>query len=404
MNKLHRPLVEAVVGALMQIFNENRQADKVIEYVLKSNKKWGARDRAFIAENTYEVVRWWRLLKFVGGPGCVRIESEASFYLILGCWFIIKKYDLPNWGEFSQIDKKSVLEKFEEAQKTRKIRESIPDWLDEIGEKELGEKWEAELAALNQQAPVVLRANTLKINKLQLQKTLKEQGIETHTVEGVKDALTLEKRANVFKSEAFKNGLFEVQDAGSQLITEFFEIESGQGLRAIDACAGAGGKTLHLAALMQNKGKIIAMDVEDWKLQELKRRAKRNDVQNVETKLIETKTIKRLKETADLLLLDVPCSGLGVIRRNPDAKWKMKPDFIENIKKTQAEIIKEYSQMLKRGGRMIYATCSILPSESEDQVKKFLSEYPDFQFIKEHRTSIAKDGFDGFYMALLERK
>ncbi len=400
--KYHRVLVEAIVFALQQIFNENRQADKVIEQVLKSNKKWGSRDRAFIAENTYEIVRWWRLLKFVSNINCVRVEEEALFWQIFGSWRVLQGDKLPEWNEFMKLNPKEILARKDEAKEIRKVRESIPDWLDTIGEQELGEKWEAELHAMNAQANVVLRVNTLKINKLDLKKSFREIGIDTETLLNVADALVLPKRANVFATELFKKGYFEVQDAGSQLIASFLDVQAG--MRVIDACAGAGGKTLHLATLMQNKGRIIAMDVEDYKLQELQRRAKRNGISNVETKLIEAKTIKRLRETADRLLLDVPCSGLGVLRRNPDAKWKLKNDFLEKIKTTQAEIITNYSKMLKHGGKMVYATCSILPSESEAQVQKFLSQNPDYQLIEEKRTSPAKDGFDGFYMALIERK
>jgi 16S rRNA (cytosine967-C5)-methyltransferase len=146
------------------------------------------------------------------------------------------------------------------------------------------------------------------------------------------------------------------------------------------------------------------MDVEEWKLNELKKRAKRNNVQNVETRLIDSKTIKRMKDSADRLLLDVPCSGLGVLRRNPDSKWKLKPEFIEQIRQTQHEILTNYSQILKKGGKMVYATCSILPSESEDQVKRFLKEQgSNWKFIEEKRISPVCDGFDGFYMAKLER-
>ncbi|MFN3852532.1 MAG: RsmB/NOP family class I SAM-dependent RNA methyltransferase [Spirosomataceae bacterium] len=398
--KLHRSLVEAVIYALQQIFQENRQADKVIEYVLKSNKKWGARDRGFIAENVYEIVRWWRKLNIEGNLG--ESSEMRFFWSIFANWLIINKIELPKWPEFEGINSSKILKSYEEGLKIRKIRESIPDWLDEVGSKELGENWDVELHALNQQAPVILRTNTLQMSRNQLQDYLSAMGIETETVAYLPEALILKKRTNVFSTELFKQGNFEVQDAGSQYIAPFLDVDAG--MRVVDACAGAGGKTLHLAALMQNKGRIISMDVEEWKLQELKRRAKRNNVQNVETRLIEPKTIKRMKDSADRLLLDVPCSGLGVLRRNPDAKWKLKPEFIENIKKTQYEILSNYSQILKKGGKMVYATCSILPSESEEQVQRFLKESQNqWKFIDEKRVSPANDGFDGFYMALLEK-
>jgi 16S rRNA (cytosine967-C5)-methyltransferase len=174
-------------------------------------------------------------------------------------------------------------------------------------------------------------------------------------------------------------------------------------MRVIDACAGAGGKTLHLASLMQGKGRIVSMDIEDFKLNELKRRARRNGIPNIETRLIEgAKTIKRLAESADRLLLDVPCSGLGVIRRNPDAKWKLNPEFIARVQETQAEILSTYPVMLKPGGLMVYATCSILPVENENQVQKFLEANPNFELIEEKHVW-PSEGFDGFYMALIKK-
>lgn len=400
MQKIHQPLMLALHRALQPIFNDRKQADKVIELTLKANKKWGARDRAFIAENTYEIVRWFRLLKFC--TELSKVQTEQQWWDIVVAWLLIKGYSPSVLAGYSSISAEKVRRKFEEAQVIRKVRESIPDWLDRLGEEELGDAWDAELKAMNQPADVFIRVNTLLTSLPQLQKLLVEEGIETEQVAGVMDALRLKKRSNIFRTSAFQNGLFEVQDAGSQLISEFLDVQSG--MRVIDACAGAGGKSLHIATQMKNKGKVISMDIEEWKLMELKKRAKRQQISSIETRLIEPKTIKRLQNSADRLLLDVPCSGLGVLRRNPDTKWKMNEAFIEQIKETQAEIIQQYVSMLKPDGQLVYATCSILPSESEVQVQKFLEKNTDFQLIEEKRTSPAKDGFDGFYMAKLSRR
>jgi len=162
---------------------------------------------------------------------------------------------------------------------------------------------------------------------------------------------------------------------------------------------------LHLAALMQNKGRIVAMDVEQRKLTELLKRVKRNGVDNIETKLIDAKTLLSLEAGADRLLLDVPCSGLGVIRRNPDSKWKLTPAFIDNLRKIQWKILSEYSSMLKKGGKMVFATCSLLPSESEAHIQRLLIEQADkWELLSERRTSPATDGYDGFYLACLLKK
>ena len=394
--RLHRGTSEAVIQSLRLIFEENKYADKVIEKVLKQNSKWGSRDRRFIAETTYDVVRWYRWFRELSQA------KGTDFWKLLGVWCILSGVDLPAWEEFEGLSRDAVLEREKRTMYSRKIRESIPDWLDELGEKELGkEKWEIELSALNELAPVVLRTNTLKISRPDLQARLDEEAVQTIVVDSYPDALVLEERQNIFGSPCFKEGLFEVQDAGSQAIAPFLRIAPG--MRVIDACAGAGGKTLHLAALMKNKGRIIAMDTEQWKLEELQKRARRAGVSNMEAKVIESgKTIKRQAGSADRLLLDVPCSGMGVLKRNPDAKWKLSIEFITKIRELQQHIIRDYCDMLKPGGLMVYSTCSIFPSENEEQVKSFLAEKKGFELVEEKHI-FPSEGFDGFYMALMKK-
>ena len=271
----------------------------------------------------------------------------------------------------------------------------------ELGEKSLGSRWLDEVRAMNSQAPTVLRVNSLKTDRKTLQKALKERQIKTKVLSKQQDALELEEKTNIFRTDDFQNGWFEVQDAGSQLIAPYLRVQPG--MRVVDACAGAGGKTLHLAALMENKGQIIAMDLYEWKLKELKRRAKRNNVQNVQTKVIEAKTIKRMENSADRLLIDAPCSGMGVLKRNPDAKWKLRPEFIDEITAIQEKILADYSKIIKVGGLMVYATCSILPQENEQQVEKFLANHPNYKLISDKMHYPSETNYDGFYMALIER-
>jgi 16S rRNA (cytosine967-C5)-methyltransferase len=396
--RLHRSTSEAVIQALQLIFEENRYADKVIEKVLKQNPRWGARDRRFIAETTYDIVRWYRWFRELTQA------KGTDYWKLLAAWCILSEVDLPDWDEFKDVSSADVLERDKRKMYSRKIRESIPDWLDELGERELGStKWDRELHALNEEAPVVLRVNTLKTTKESLQRTLQEENIDTVSLPAFPDAIILEERQNIFTTPAFKEGLFEVQDAGSQMISPFLNVEPG--LRVIDACAGAGGKTLHLASLMKNKGRIIAMDTEQWKLDELQKRARRAGVSNIETRLIESgKTIKRLANSADRLLLDVPCSGIGVLKRNPDAKWKLSIPFVDKVKELQQHILNDYCDMLKAGGLMVYSTCSILPSENQDQVQKFLQEKKDGFELVEEKHILPSEGFDGFYMALIKKK
>ena len=400
--KLHRNLVDAVIEGLGFIFTENQYADKVVEKLLKKDKRWGARDRAFVAETIYDIVRWKRLYAEIA-------EAYEPFSIhnlrrLFAVWATLKGVALPNWGNyFEDTPTRRIKGKFDELSKIRKYRESVPDWLDALGEQELGEAlWTEELHSLNNLAPVVLRVNTLKISRDGLQHLLREEGVESYPLQQYSDALQLVERSNIFKSQSFKDGLFEVQDASSQKVAPFMQIDHSV-KRIIDTCAGAGGKTLHLATLLQNKGQIIAMDIYEQKLQELKRRARRNGAFNIETKLIDTKQLKRMQGSADRVLIDAPCSGLGVLRRNPDAKWKLQPEFLDQIRTTQQEILQQYSKLLKKGGKLVYATCSVLPSENHQQVATFLASEAgkDFKLEAEEVVFANQSGYDGFYMARL---
>jgi 16S rRNA (cytosine967-C5)-methyltransferase len=277
--------------------------------------------------------------------------------------------------------------------------------MDEIGVKELGETiWSKEITAQNEPAKVILRTNTIRTTKEALKQELLQLDIHTKILPDYPEALELEERANVFMTDIFKNGLFEVQDASSQMVAHMLDIQPG--MRVVDTCAGAGGKTLHMACLMQNKGQIIAMDLYESKLKQLKIRAKRNGIHNIEYRVIDTtKVIKKLHGQADRVLIDAPCSGLGVLKRNPDAKWKLKPEFIDNIRKVQAEVLENYAPIVKPGGKLVYATCSILPSENQEQVKKFLTTEigKNFTFVQDKKVLAHESGYDGFYMALLTR-
>lgn len=401
--KLHRNLVFATIDSLHLIFNENKQADKVLKSTLKRDKRWGARDRAFIAETTYDIVRWKRLYSEIAE---VREPFDRpNLFRLFTVWATLNGIKIPEWKQFEDTPTRRIKGRFDELSKIRKYRESIPDWMDELGEKELGKKWYKEIAALNKQADVVLRVNTLKTTVEALQNELSDLEIETETIKGYPDALKLKERSNVFITDAFKNGLFEVQDASSQKVAAMLDPKPG--MRVIDACAGAGGKSLHIATMMENKGQLIAMDIYENKLNELKRRARRNDIFNIETRVIDsTKVIKKLIEKADKVLIDAPCSGLGVLRRNPDAKWKLQPEFLDKIRATQKDLLESYSRMVKPGGDLVYATCSILPSENELQVKAFLASEAgkDFTLLNEERILPSKSGYDGFYISLLQKK
>ncbi len=402
--RLHRNLVYTTIDSLNAIFNEGEYADKVVAIALKKDKRWGSHDRKFVAETIYEIVRWKRLYQEIAEVK--EPYSREDLWRMFAAWAVLRGYPIPDWRQLEGTPQRKIKGRFDELSKKRVFKESIPDWMDALGVKELGEAtWTKEIAAQNQQAKVILRVNTLKTTKQKLRAILMDLDIPTDFHENYPDALILQERANVFLTDAFKEGLFEVQDASSQLVARFLDVQPG--MRVVDTCAGAGGKTLHIASLMENKGQLIAMDLYESKLKQLKIRAKRNGAFNIEYRIIDsTKVIKKLHEKADRVLIDAPCSGLGVLKRNPDSKWKLQPEFIDNIKKTQQEVLQNYSKIVKPGGKLVYATCSILPSENQEQIKNFLASESgkNFTFVKDSKILSHQSGFDGFYMALMERK
>ena len=396
--RLHRVLIIGLRQALSEAFFSDKYADKVIEKTLKANKKWGSRDRAFVAESFYDIIRWKRKLAFFMDEEVKR----TNIYNLIAVYLLTKEYEVPLFDEFKGIDFRKIEDRFSKKIDNPAIEQSVPDWLFGLIEKNYGTDTVEILAALNEQAEVYLRVNTLKTTPENVINSLEVEGIEAVRVSGKENAVQIMQRKNLFRTAAFQDGWFEVQDISSQLVAK--ALAPKPGMRVMDVCAGAGGKTLHLAALMQNKGQLIALDIYEWKLKELKRRARRAGAHNVETRLIIAKTIKRLKDGADALLIDAPCSGLGVLKRNPDAKWKLDQDFIDRITKEQAEILQTYSKVLRKGGRMVYATCSILPQENEQQVEKFLTNNEEFTLLTEQTLLPHITGNDGFYIAVLERK
>lgn len=393
--KIHKHLVSEIVTALDEVFEQGFYADKVIQRHLKANTRWGARDRRFFAESVYEIVRWERLLS--------HMADDNDLWKVWGAYWIRQGNELPDWEELEGLNPAEVIAR-EKNVSSFAIAQSIPDWMHARGQQELGDEWKDAMRALNKPAEVFLRTNTLKTTPDELIKTLEEAGINATKVSpDLPNALRLVERKNVFITEPFKKGLFEVQDAASQMVAPLLGVEPGH--RVIDACAGAGGKSLHLASMMKNKGKIISLDIHEWKLQELKVRARRDGVDVIETRLIDSnKVIKRLYDTADRLLLDVPCSGMGVLRRNPDSKWKLSNEEIDRLHGLQYEILTGYCKMTKKGGQMVYATCSLFPSENEKQIEKFMSEHgSDWTLLKQIHVRPDKEGYDGFYAALLQR-
>jgi 16S rRNA (cytosine967-C5)-methyltransferase len=297
-----------------------------------------------------------------------------------------------------------VSERLVKYSRIRKMRESYPDWLDAYAEKELGpEHWDALSNVLNREPVIYLRTNTLRGTRDQLLAMLRKEGVEANAAEGSDEAIVLNGYYNVFSLDSFREGFYEVQDISSQLVSHF--LQARPGMRVLDACAGNGGKTLHLAALMQNRGKIIATDISEHKLEELRSRSTRNKADLIETRLIpKGKPAKRMDASFDRVLLDVPCSGTGVLRRNPDIRWRLLPGDMTELLRMQHELLENGAAMVKKGGKIVYATCSIFPSEGEEQVKAFLHAHPgQWKLDEERRTDPVADNCDGFYMARLEK-
>lgn len=390
-----------ITEIVRKVMENNHLMDKVIYYEFKNHRITEEYDRSNIVEISYELVRWWRLLLEIYNN--FPVTRPVDYYQLLGTYLVINNIELPKIPQLRNIDQAYIKAQLDTLSGFRKIKYSIPDWLDQMGFLAYGAEWENELKALNTPAPIFVRANRLKIKPAELSHKLKAEGFDNQPVDGAPDALLIKTRTNIFSSKLYKEGYFEVQDAGSQLITMALEVKPG--MRVADMCAGTGGKTLHMASLMQNKGKIIAFDTQKNKLAELKNRLSRAGVDMVETRPIEsTKDTKRLKESFDRVLIDAPCSGTGSIRRNPEIKWKMNTERLHNLLKIQSNLLNSYADLVKKEGIVVYSTCSILPSENQEQLKRFLEKKKGaFELLKEQQILPSQTGFDGFYIAQLKR-
>ncbi len=398
--KLHPILVNGILETLQAIIIEGRYADKAIEYRLKLNKRWGSKDRGFVSGSVYDIIRYLEFYDFIAQNDPLS-RSFLRLERLFAAYYWNKNGHLPTHPGKTGLSKDTLAERKIRVQSIIRIRESYPEWLWNKIMADYPVDHQEIMIALNKQAEVVLRANTLKCTAAELLKILVDETIVTTQSEN-SDALVLATRQSVFRTKAFQDGFFEVQDFASQQVAPFLEVQSSH--LVIDACAGAGGKSLHLASLMGNKGRIIAMDIEEYKLAELKKRSKRAGVANIEIRLIEsTKNIKRLHGKADRLLIDAPCSGSGTFRRNPDAKWKLRPERLEELIGIQTDILQRFSLMLKPEGKMVYATCSIIRAENEERVQTFLTSNPDFVLEEERYLLPHTFGYDGFYMARIKR-
>lgn len=413
--KLHKPLLEIVKNGLHEIFKNGSYADKEVQKILTNNKQFGSRDRSFIAETIYDIVRWKRNYEVLIES---RVKSQESRqenwnYLILVSLLNRKKeiinpeiFDI----EFDFNNKEKWLIDFNG-------RTSFPEWLDKLCSDEIGADWPAIAEALNVPAKTFIRVNTLKTTTENLLELLAKENVESKKVdedcfvprndasvynafhETAKNCIEILSRNNLRNSSLYKAGFFEFQDFGSQLIGEFCAIQPNK--TVLDLCAGAGGKTLHLSSILQNKGKIYATDFKSERTKQLAMRASHAGCKNIE--IIPFSSVNSLRNL-DVVLIDAPCSGLGTIKRNPDVKWKLQNETIDRYIEIQASLLEKNKSLIDKTGKIIYATCSILPSENELQVQRFLKKHPNFELRKEIKLSPHLYGVDGFYMAELVKQ
>ncbi|WP_422035515.1 RsmB/NOP family class I SAM-dependent RNA methyltransferase [Reyranella sp.] len=306
------------------------------------------------------------------------------------------------------------------------VRLNVQEWVAPHFKEAYGEGWGREIAALETPPPVDLRVNRLKATVEQAREALARDGIDTEPMRYSTDGLRLRRRLSVVKGNAFQNGLVEIQDEGSQLVAAL--VDAQPGMQIADYCAGAGGKTLAMAARMNNKGRVVAMDVYESRLDRSAQRLRRAGAHNVERRAIDADNRKWLKRQAgafDRVLVDAPCTGTGTWRRNPDGRWTLRPEDLEELVPKQAMILDAAAKLVKPGGGLIYATCSVLPAENEHQIAGFLERHPDFEVVPVGalwrdvlesepppevengpylRLSPLKHGTDGFFAAALVRK
>lgn len=391
---------QEIFKTLHEVFWGHVFASKAIQHTLKTHLEWEDHKRGMFSEAVYDLIRWWRQLWFIidTDPS----SDEGSLQKLCMIYLFTRKRDITALQQNQGLNAEEIRQRIQITNSSRTLRESIPDWLDAQGEKELGSRWEGILHVLNNNPDIIVRANTLKTTAQELSILLRKEGIVAEPLNGTPDALIIKKKTNVFRLQSFNAGLFEVQDAASQMVSRILHPQPG--MRVIDACAGEGSKTLHLAALMKNKGKIIALDTQDWRVKELRKRAVKAGADTIETRLItSSKVYKRMNNTADRLLLDVPCSGLGTLRRNPDIKWKLTAADLNRLRNLQHDLLERYSPLLKAKGTMVYSVCSIFPSEGEAHIQRFLKNHETFHLIEEKRYWPDTDQTDGFYVAHLQR-
>ncbi|AVR88021.1 RsmB/NOP family class I SAM-dependent RNA methyltransferase [Thauera aromatica] len=413
-----RPLFIHATQALGAVLTFEHPADAVLSRHFRDNRELGHRDRGFIAESIYGVLRRLRWLRRLAG-------DEATPRMLLLAWLARGEgWPMRNFeglASATERDWVATLKAAEPGAMSLAERADLPDWL---AERLLAQMSEDELLALahglNRAAPLDLRVNLLKADRDAVLARFQADGIGASAGRLSPQAIRLAGKPALQKHPLFVDGSFEVQDEGSQLLGLLVQPRRGE--LVVDFCAGAGGKTLQLGAMMRSSGRLYAFDVSDKRLAKLKPRMARAGLSNVHPVLIAHENdakVKRLAGKADRVLVDAPCTGLGTLRRNPDLKWRQSPAAVAEMTAKQGAILAAAARLVRPGGRLVYATCSLLAEENDGVVDAFLAAHPEFRVCSAQdilsRQGVALEtgerlrllpqvhDTDGFFAAVMER-
>ncbi len=365
---------------LLDVLQFESAADKQVSSFLREHKELGARDRHIVAETIYAILRHRRVFSHLAQSGTGALGRRL---VLLG---VHKVVDMDSLQSAIAEEEFAWLREVVNApvdQLPVAVRSNLPDeWFEALVAAYGTDETLQLTEALNQSAPLDIRVNTIKSNKAEVLQAFEHAGIDAMACEMAPLGLRLLKKPALQKLDVFTSGAIEVQDEGSQLLTHLLGAKRGE--MVADFCAGAGGKTLAIGAMMRNTGRLYAFDVAAHRLAKLKPRLARSGLSNVQTIAIESEKdqkIKRLAGKFDRVLVDAPCSGLGTLRRNPDLKWRHGVDSVTRLTQLQASILASASRLVKDGGTLVYATCSVLPAENQEVVNAFLAEHSDFERV-----------------------
>lgn len=369
-------LLDLCTELLRAVLKLDAPADTVVSAFFRQHRALGARERHTLAETTYEVLRRRLLYQHLAQSGSGAMERRLAILAWQGSDSFLRGAIGPHEQQWLQSTRQ-----IDRATLAPKLRHNLPDWLVAPLKATVGEaEFDALAAALNEPAPLDLRVNLLKARREDVKQALADAGIAAEDTPHSPWGLRVQGKPALNKLDVFTRGDVEVQDEGSQLLALLTGARRGE--MVVDFCAGAGGKTLALGAAMRNSGRLYAFDVSGHRLDALKPRLARSGLSNVYPSQIAHERddrVKRLAGKIDRVLVDAPCSGLGTLRRNPDLKWRQSPQAVEELRDKQAAILDSAARLLKPGGRLVYATCSLLEAENEQIAQAFGETHPDFR-------------------------